>query len=381
MSKVKPLKTAIIGCGMICDSYFEPIIKNFSVLDIVGCADMIDSKAAEKAEKYNIKKMTVDEILADSEIELVLNLTYALSHFEISKAVLNAKKHLYCEKMMAINMQQADELMALAKENNVRFAVAPDTFLGASMQTARFVIDSGLIGEPIFADIKLARGYHMVKNNDEDARRLFSVMRPGGGIPYDMGGYYLHTLFNLFGSVNRASGFCFTKDQNRPYLNPRHSKFGENFFVDTPNTLVAALEFDCGFHATMAMSSECFGDNNSFEIVGTDGILDVGDPNHFGKPLFIKRKGGERTLFPFTHPYSEQSRGIGAAELGWSIRKGRTQRLIPEMGYHALEIIEALRECTKDNTVKTFNTKFKRPAALSSHWYENPETQELILAE
>ena len=210
MSKVKPLKTAIIGCGMICDSYFEPIIKNFSVLDIVGCADMIDSKAAEKAEKYNIKKMTVDEILADSEIELVLNLTYALSHFEISKAVLNAKKHLYCEKMMGINMQQADELMALAKEKNVRFAVAPDTFLGASMQTARFVIDSGLIGEPIFADIKLARGYHMVKNDDEDARRLFSVMRPGGGIPYDMGGYYLHTLFNLFGSVNRASGFCFT---------------------------------------------------------------------------------------------------------------------------------------------------------------------------
>ena len=145
--------------------------------------------------------------------------------------------------------------------------------------------------------------------------------------------------------------------------------------------MVAALEFDCGFHATMAMSSECFGDNNSFEIIGTDGILDVGDPNHFGKPLYIKRKGEDRTLFPFTHPYSEQSRGIGAAELGWSIRKGRTQRLIPEMGYHALEIIEAMRECTKDNKVKTFNTKFKRPAALSSHWYENPETQELILAE
>lgn len=381
MPKVKPLKTAIIGCGMISDSYINPIQKNFSILDLVGCADMIDSKAAEKAEKYNIKKMTVDEILADSEIELVLNLTYALSHFEISKAVLNAKKHLYCEKMMGVNMQQADELMALAKKNNVRFAVAPDTFLGAGMQTARFIIDHNIIGKPLFAVIKLARGYHMVKNDNDDANRLYSVVRPGGGIPYDMGGYYLHTLFNIFGSVNRASGFCFTDNQNRPYLNPRHSKFGENFFVDTPNTLIAALEFDCGFHATIAMSSESFGDNNSFEIIGTDGILNVGDPNQFGCPVYIKRIGGERTIFPFTHPYSEQSRGIGAAELGWSIRTGRTQRLIPEMGYHALEIIEALRECTKDNTVKTFNTKFERPAALSSHWYENGETQELILAE
>lgn len=381
MAKVKPLKTAIIGCGMIFDSYMTPISERFSILDVVGCADQVDAKAEEKAKKYNIKKMTVEEILNDSEIELVLNLTYALSHYEISKAVLQAKKHLYCEKMMGVNMAQADELMKLAKENNVRFAVAPDTFLGASMQTARFIVDHGIIGEPVFGVVKLARGYHMIKNDEDDKNRLYSVVRPGGGMPYDMAGYYLHELFNIFGPVSRASGFCFTRNANRPYLNPRHSKFKEDFFVDTPNTIMSTLEFDCGFYTTLAMSSECFGESITFEIHGTDGSVNVGDANSFGEPVYITRKGSESTPFPFTHPYSGQSRGIGAAEMAWSIRNGRQQRLIPQMGYHALEIVEALQECTNDNKVKTFNTKFERPAALSSHWYEHGEVQELILAD
>ena len=206
-------------------------------------------------------------------------------------------------------------------------------------------------------------------------------MRPGAGIPYDMGGYYLHEMFNMFGPVSRASGFCFTREAHRPYLNPNHTKFREDFFVETPNTLTAALEFRNGFYAAIAMSSDCFGGDNLFEIHGTDGTLSVGDPNNFGDPVYITRNGGEKTVFPMTHPYCENSRGIGAAELAWSVRAERPHRLSAEMGYHALEIIEALQVCTRDNQTKLFDTDFQRPRALSAHWVDHPQCKELVLAD
>ena len=149
----------------------------------------------------------------------------------------------------------------------------------------------------------------MVKNDDEDARRLFSVMRPGGGIPYDMGGYYLHTLFNLFGSVNRASGFCFTKDQSRPYLNPRHSKFGENFFVDTPNTLVAALEFEGGIAAVFTVSAFSQRNTRTIKLMGTEG--EIGGCMEDGEIVLRRFADGTTEHFTVTHDGTKHCGGDG----------------------------------------------------------------------
>ena len=364
----RPVKTAVIGCGMISDIYLDNLKNRFYIIDLVGCADMVDEKAHKQAEKYGIKKMTVEGILNDPEIELVLNLTYATSHYEVNKAILEAK-HCYCEKMMCLTMEEADELDRLRKKNDVFFAIAPDTFLGASQQTARYIIDKGIIGEPIQTVVNLCRSYHMIKTTEDDEYRKFSVMYEGGGIPYDMGGYYLHELFNIFGSVESACGYEFTRNANRPYLNPRHEKFNDNFFVNTPNTISATLKFRCGALCSLNISSDYLAYDESFKIMGTEGILYLADPNNFGQKVYIKKQNGEKLEFPLSHPYSDNCRGIGAADMAWAIRTGREPRLKFEMGYHALEIINALRECEKDGMIKKFTTEVKRPEPISSEYY------------
>ena len=367
--KFRPVKTAVIGCGMISGIYLKNLKEIFYITDLVGCADMVAEKAAAQAEKYNIRCMTSEEILSGPEIELVLNLTYASSHYEVSKTILSAGKHCYSEKMMCLTLSQADELKKIAQQNNVMFCCAPDTFLGASQQTARYIVDRGIIGEPISVLVSLTRGYHMIKEDKDDAVRKYSVMHEGGGIPYDMGGYYLHEMFNILGPVNRVCGFSKTHNANRPYLNPRHSKFTDNFEVKTPNTIACAFEFDSGVYGTMSISSEFNTSQNIFKIVGTEGQLDLGDPNNFGDLIYVTKNGSGAMEFPLAHPYSDNSRGIGVADMAWGIRTGRPARLCFEMGYHALEFLRAVEECTIDGQVKTLKTKFERPVPISSEYY------------
>lgn len=365
----RPVRTAVIGCGMISDIYLQNCKNTFSILDLCGCADMVDRKAAAQAEKYGIRKMTTEEILADDSIELVLNLTYPTSHYEVSRAILSAGKHCYCEKMMALTMAEADELMALAKEKGVMFAVAPDTFLGASQQTARYVLDRGLIGAPIAVVATLSRGYFMIKEDKDDAVRKYSVMCEGGGIPYDMGGYYLHEMFNLFGPVRRVCGFSRTREAQRPFLNPRHSRFGETFTVNTPNTMACSFEFASGVYGMMYISSEHAVTENRFTVMGSEGHLELGDPNNFGDKIYITKNGSGRLEFPLSHPYAQNSRGIGAADMAWALRTGRPARLSPEMGYHAMEFITAVAECDRTGEVQTLHTTFARPAPISPEYY------------
>lgn len=364
--KFKPVKTAVIGCGRICNAYLNNLTKTFSIIDLVGCSDLMEYKSKEKAEKYGIRQMTNEEILSDPEIELVLNLTNPASHYEVSKQILEAGKHCYVEKMVCIEPEDAAALYKLSKEKKLMFSIAPDTFLGASQQTARYIIDKGLIGTPIHAVVHLSRGYFMIKSDEDDAERIYSVMNKGAGIPFDMGGYYLHQLFNLFGNVNRVCGMAKTNNPNRPYLNPRHTKFNENFFVDTPNTISAVLEFENGVHCTLAISSEHNTAHQMFEVYGTEGRLILGDPNDFGCPVYLQRGLTEPVEFPLCHPYSEASRGIGAADMAWALRTGRAPRLSTEMGMAAFEIIHAIMDCTEDGLVKSVKTKFERPAPLSS---------------
>lgn len=367
--KYRPVKTAVIGCGMISDIYLKNLSETFYITELAGCADMVREKAEAQAEKYNIRCMTCEEILSDPEIELVLNLTYAASHFEVSKAILSAGKHCYSEKMMCLTLAEADELKKTAQQNNVMFCCAPDTFLGASQQTARYLVDRGIIGEPVSVLVSLSRGYHLIKEDKDDAVRKYSVMHEGGGIPYDMGGYYLHEMFNILGPVNRVCGFAKTRNPVRPYLNPRHSRFADDFSVNTPNTISCAFEFDSGVYGTMSISSEYSTSENVFKIIGTEGQLDLGDPNEFDGKIYITKNGSETMEFPLAHPYSQNSRGIGAADMAWAIRTERPPRLSFEMGYHALEFIKAVEECTQDGRVKTLKTKFERPAPVSSEYY------------
>ena len=157
MKPFRPVKTAVIGCGMISDVYLKNMVTQFNVLDVVGCSDLIEERSRAKAEKYGIRQMTNEEILADPQIELVVDLTYPMSHFEVNRAALLAGKHVHSEKMFATSLADARELVRIAHEKGLQLTAAPDTFLGARIQTAIQLIDSGLIGEPIAAEISLQR--------------------------------------------------------------------------------------------------------------------------------------------------------------------------------------------------------------------------------
>ena len=366
---VKKVKTAVIGAGMISDIYLENLKKRFSIIELVGISDMVSEKSKKQSQKYNIKQMTNEEILDDEEIELVLNLTYASAHYEVNKQILEAGKHCYSEKMMCITMEQADELNDLRKKNKLMFAVAPDTFLGATMQTVRYIVEKGLIGDVIQIIVHRPRGYHMIKSTEDDKQRLFSVMREGGGIPYDMGGYHLHALFNIFGPVESVCGYAMTRNQNRPYLNPRHELFNEPFFVNTCNTMCASMKFKSGELLSFDTSSDYRINGQLFEIHGTEGVLYAPDPNDFDGKIYIEKKEGEKQELPLFHPFKEDSRGIGAADMAWALRCRREPRIPFEFGYHALEIINAVIESSKTQRFVSLDTDFEIPKAISTEFY------------
>ena len=366
MAQKTRIKAAVIGSGNISERYIPNIINHFHIIDLVGCSDLIPERSKEKAEKYGIKQMTNEEILSDPEIEIVINLTYPLSHYEVTKAALEAGKHVYAEKMLAVTLDEGKELVELAKSKNLYYTAAPDTFLGGGWQTARYLIDSGFIGEPISAFGICIRSYQDHGENYREPKGF--VFGGGGGIPFDMGGYYLHGFINLLGSMKRVSGFVKTRNATRIYDNPRHPKYKETFTIDSPNMLAGALEFQSGAIATLLVMSETSSFSQpQLEIQGSEGVLTLFDPNDFsGKIILRKSNMAEPVEMPIIHPYSEECRGIGVADMAYAIRNGRRARADCEMGYHAFEAVHGIWNSCKDGQVYQMQSTCPRPAPIKA---------------
>lgn len=381
MIQMKKVKTAIIGCGTICKRIYAPnLMEKFHIIDLVACADRIPQRAQALAETHGLRVMTNQEIYNDPEIEIVVNLTCPESHYEVSKAAILAGKHVYSEKMMAVTLEEGEELYALAKENGVAFTVAPDTFLGGSWQTARKALDDGLIGTPVAMSCYYSSNYQLDgENSDMDADNFAFVLHPGGGIPYDFGGYYLHNIINLLGAIKRVGGFCKTMYPGRTYRNPRHPHYGEAVHIDTPTSITGALEFESGVHGSLLITSDA-AFQFMFRIMGTHGILVLNDPNYFGGSVQVIRNGGnpvepweKETSFgekaytlPITHPYREDSRGVGIADMAYAVRNGRRPRASAELGMHAFEVIHGIWRSGDTGEIYTLKTSCPRPTPLRS---------------
>ena len=372
MDKFKPVKTALIGSGMISETYLDNCVNKFNILDIVGCSDIKEERSKEKAEKYNIKQMTNEEIFNDKDIELVINTTYQMSHYKVSKAAMLAGKHVHSEKMIAVDMEQARELVKISKETGKYLTAAPDTFLGAGLQTARRIIDSGIIGTPVAADIVLVRGYRH-QNFKTDPERRFAFM-PGGGIIFDVGCYYLSGLVSLIGPINRVSGFSQTRDPHRTYMHPDNPLYKKEMLVETPNNFSGALEFKNGVLCSLLVSSEGINVTNHFTIYGSTGTLTLNDPNEFGGPLYLQCKGeNEARELPLTNAYTNNLRGLGAADLAYAIRNKRAPRCSLEMAYHTLEAAMGICSSGEENTTHIMQSTCGRPEPLEMGFTEYPE--------
>jgi predicted dehydrogenase len=372
--KPTPIKVALIGSGAISGTYLKNMMTKFSILEVVGCSDIIPERSAKRAEEFGIRQMTNEEILNDPEIKIIVNTTYPTAHYEVNKAALLAGKNVHCEKMIAVTLDEGKELLKIAKEKNLRIGMAPDTFLGGGFQTARKLIDDGMIGVPFMAQAMVIRGYQ----HDRGAGTGTSfVMQPGGGIPFDMGGYYMHALVHLLGPITRATGFAKCLGKTRIRKNPRNPLFGEEVSIDTINSMVGTLEFKSGVMGNIAIVSEGFGEIPRVEIYGSEGVISCPDPNTFGGPVRVRRKGqndwgSDFMPMPLTHGFTEGcNRGIGVADMAWGIVNNRPHRAHGDMGFHVFEVIHGIWNGTETGKIHVMESTCNQPAPLASGYVES----------
>ncbi|MFC7391618.1 Gfo/Idh/MocA family protein [Scopulibacillus cellulosilyticus] len=363
---MKKIKVGIIGCGNISPIYFQAGQK-FDILDIVACADLDVSAAQARAEEFNIPKAcTVDELLADPEIEIVINLTIPSAHAEVHLKALEAGKHTYGEKPLAIDLNDAEKILALAKEKGLLVGTAPDTFLGGGIQTCRKLIDDGWIGEPIAATAFMM--YHGPESFHPNPGFLY---QKGAGPMFDMGPYYLTALINLIGPIRRLAGMTKTTFPERSITNDLN--YGKTFSVTTPTHVAGLLDFENGAVGTIITSFDVWGTKTPhIEIHGTAGSLIVPDPNTFGGPVYIKRENQvDFVEMPLTHGFTENSRGLGVLDMAYAIFNNRPHRANGELGYHVLELMHGFHIASDEGKYYDVKSSCEKPAPLSMGLQKN----------
>ena len=356
---VKPVKVGVVGCGNICGIYFETCPK-FEILEVVACADLVPERAQAKAAEFSIPKAcSVDELLADPEIDIVLNLTIPNAHAAVAFAAVDAGKSVYNEKPLTISRQDGMKLLRRASEKGVLVGCAPDTFLGAGLQTCRDVINSGAIGTPVAATA------HMLCHGHEswhpDPEFYYKV---GGGPMFDMGPYYLTALIHLMGPVQQVAGIANITFPERTITS--EPKKGTTITVDTPTHIAGLMNFANGAAGTVVTSFDVWAANMPLiEVYGTKGSLSVPDPNGFGGTVrFWQTDKRAWEDVPVTRLYAENSRGIGVADMACALRTGRPHRANGELAYHVLDIMHAFHDSSKDRTFVTLESTCSQPKTL-----------------
>lgn len=353
---IQPVKTAIIGSGSISDSYLGTMINKFKILDVVGCCDRNPEKAQAKAHQYGIKALSMEEILADESIELVVNLTTPGAHYQVIKQLLEAGKHVYTEKALTVELEHAAELLKLADEKGLYLGAAPDTFLGSAIQTARYVVDSGMIGE-------ITSCYCALTRDSELFSRAFPfTAKPGGGIGFDVGIYYITALLSILGPVKEVSGVVRTIKPKK--MDTSLERFGETFQIECENLMSGILQFECGTVGNLLFDANSIftvPERPSVVLIGTMGVMYMADPNQFGGEVKVILKGNnEPFVMQQSHTFSSEYRGLGVAEMAWSLRKGRKNRANKEMAYHALEILHGIVKSSESGSNQVVRSTFEK---------------------
>jgi predicted dehydrogenase len=351
-------KVGIVGCGNISGAYFTGCAA-FPILDVVACADLDMDRAEAVAEEHGVRACTVDELLKDPEIQIVVNLTVPKVHAEVNLVALESGKNAHTEKPFAVRKEDGLRVLELAAQKGLLTGSAPDTFLGGGIQTCRKLIDDGWIGEPVAATAFMLS--HGPENWHPNPDFFYEV---GGGPMFDMGPYYLTALVNLLGPVARVSGSTRVSFPERVIGNPE-LRFGEKIPVETPTHLAGVLDFVGGAVGTLVTSFDVWSHNvPRIEIYGSEGSLSVPDPNTFKGPVRLRRAGAEEwSEIPLTHS-DQVGRGIGVADMAYALASGRPHRASGALANHVLELMHAFDEASKSGRYIETQSPCERPAAL-----------------
>ncbi|WP_426321901.1 Gfo/Idh/MocA family protein [Microbacterium sp. E-13] len=360
-----PAHVAIIGAGNIARRYVEGMGR-YPQLRLIGCADVVQPMADALAADAGIRAYTsVDELVADPDVDIVVNITPPTAHAAVTSQALAAGKHVYVEKPIAATVAESKSMLAAAAAHRRTIGSAPDTFLGSAGQTARAAIDRGVIGEPIgataFVTHSKAETWH------PDPTFLF---QPGGGPALDLGPYYLTTLVNMLGSVAAVAGFTRVGAPVRPVTAP--DRRVDTVEVTTPTHWGATLKFRSGTIGTLLMSFDVWDSHlPKIEVYGTAGTLTVPDPNEFDGDVTLRLHSEDdwRVLEPVIAPSgaagtpAQYLRGMGVADLAAAI-DGAPHRASAALATHVLEVIEAIQVASDSQSVVHIDSTVPRPAPM-----------------
>ena len=358
---MKKPRIGIVGCGAISGIYLKNLTQVFKSLEVAGVCDLVDQRAEDAKADYNLPRKYKDmhEMFADPTIDIVLNLTRPYEHLEVSLAAIAAGKHVYTEKPLGATLEEGIQIRDAAKAKGVYFAGAPDTFLGAGIQTCRKLIDDGYIGKPVAATAFFACRGHESWHPDPAFYYQF-----GGGPIMDMGPYYITALVSLIGAVKTVSGMAKTSFETRRITSQPH--YGTIVDVETATHIAGQMEFACGAVGTIIQSFDVHAHKLPIlEIYGTEGSLSVPDPNTFGGPILLYRPETKTHMeFPITFGYEENSRGLGLADMASAIQTGRRARADVDLIFHALEVMTSLTKSAETGQHVSITTAPDRPTPM-----------------
>lgn len=381
------LRIGVVGCGTISQTYFPNIVEHYKNLELVACADLIEERVMLAHEKYNIPRVcTAEEMVQMDDIDLIVNLTTPDVHYYINKLAIEAGKHVYCEKPLAIEFEDAKEIVELAKKHGVRAVAAPDTFMGGGIQTVREMIDNDMIGRVVgFTANMTASGHEIWHPN---AKFYYQY---GASPMFDMGPYYITALINFLGPIKRVSCFATVGREERKIL-------GEMFKPEVPTHYTAIVEFANGATGTMMMSLEVWDTDLPYmELFGTTGSISATDPNMFngsvkyynGKKLvelvesvnephpaklitMVRNQKSFSENYPLTFASDPSPfmnlRGLGLSDLAEYILTGRECHLREDVCLHVVEALNAFHKSMETGAAYEMTTTCERPMIMNKEW-------------
>jgi predicted dehydrogenase len=350
---------ALVGCGNISAQYLASL-PQLSNLRLVSVTDAVEAAAERVAAEQGVPARSLEDVLADPEVDLVLNLTPPQLHAPLTIAALEAGKHVYLEKPFAVGADEATQMLAAAERSGRRIGSAPDTVLGIGIQTARRLIDDGQIGRPVAATAFMMSPGHEGWHPNPG----FYYLR-GGGPLLDMGVYYLTALVTLLGPIAEVSAMSSRMRTERkvPDAGPRA---GEILPVEVDTYVAATLRHDSGVISTLIVSFDTIASRlPRIEVYGTEASLDVPDPNQFANPVGISRARTE----PFEYVsdlagYPDAGRGYGLSDLVRAISTGTPHRQSAELGFHVHEVMGRVEEASATGATVSVVSRCERPTAV-----------------
>jgi len=357
-----------MGCGNISKAYLE-LAPRFRGIKIVAVADMVAAAAEARSKEFNVRALTPEALLADPDIDIIVNLTVPAAHYEVTSKALEAGKHVFSEKPYVLSVEEGNKLRALAKEKGLRLGSAPDTILGSAHQYARHLVDKGEIG-------RITSGLCGVMSHGMESWHpnpgFFFL--PGGGPMLDLGPYYVSNLVQLLGPVKRVAAFTSAATPTRTVTAEPNA--GKVIPVETPTNIHATLEFSQGAVITLITSWDVWEHGmEPMALFGTEGTLHLPDPNNFGGKIQMARLADfpgkpsweikPTVVEQWDHPFSEGNfRCAGLTDMAHAIAEGRPHRCNADFALHVVDIMTGILRAGEEGRVIDMQTTCERFAPL-----------------